>query len=147
MSEEKNKTAEKVENKTIDELEALKAAIIEEAKAESKKIIEEAKAEARAEVAKVAEKVDEKPYQETEEEIAAANELVEVRLFKDKDRYKDDVLVIINGQSYLIKRGVTAKVPRKVLDVLNCSDMQTGVAADVIGGYEEAYEKSKSALE
>lgn len=144
MSETKDKTAE---NKAVEELEALKAAIIEEARAESKKIIEEAKAEAKAEVAKVAEKADEKPYQETEEEIAAANELVDVRLFKDKDRYRDDVLVIVNGQSYLIKRGVTAKVPRKVFDVLQCSDIQTGVAADIISGYEDTYENSKSALE
>lgn len=146
MSDIKDKTDEKVEMTAVDELEALKAAIIEEARNESKKIIKAAKAEAR-EISKAADRKDEKPYQETEAEIAAANELVEVRLFKDKDRYKDDVLVIVNGQSYLIKRGVTAKIPRKVYDVLQCSEAQTGVAADIISGYEETYENSKSALE
>lgn len=146
MSDTKEKVNE-VDEKTVDELEALKAAIIEEAKAESKKIIKAAREAAKAEVAKATDKADEKPYQETEEEKAAANELVEVRLFKDKDRYKDDVLVIVNGQSYLIKRGVTAKVPRKVLDVLQCSDIQTGIAADVIADYRDLYEQKKAGLE
>ncbi len=132
-----------------EELKALKESLLEEARAESKRIVEEAREEAKLEAAKIAKEAAEgdKPYQESEEEKAAANKLVKVKLFKDKDKYKDDVLVIVNGQSYLIKRGVTVEIPQKVYDVLKCSDEQTGVAADIIGGYEERYESSKSVLE
>lgn len=134
----------KNEEKALD-FEALRAKILAEVKEELR---EEVKAEAKAEMAKIAKKKEgeDKPYQETEEEKAKANELVKLKLFKDKDKYKDDVLVILNGQSYLIKRGVTAEIPRKVYDVLKCSDEQTGVAADIISRYEEEYEESKGAL-
>jgi len=40
-------------------------------------------------------------------------ELVEVRLFKDSERYKDDVFVAVNGESCLIKRGETVKIKKK----------------------------------
>lgn len=37
-------------------------------------------------------------------------ELVEITLFADGDRYQDDVFVCVNGESCLIKRGVPVKV-------------------------------------
>ena len=40
-------------------------------------------------------------------------EYVEVELFRDSDRYKDDVLVCVNGESCLIQRGVRTKIKRK----------------------------------
>ena len=36
---------------------------------------------------------------------------VEIRLFKDNDRYSDDVFVSVNCNNYLIKRGETVTVP------------------------------------
>lgn len=38
--------------------------------------------------------------------------MVEIEIFKDSDRYKDDVVVALNGKVYVIKRGVRVKVPR-----------------------------------
>lgn len=39
-----------------------------------------------------------------------AEELVEITLFADGDRYTDDVFVCVNGESCLIQRGVPVKV-------------------------------------
>lgn len=41
------------------------------------------------------------------------NELVEVELFKDNDKYKDDVFVAVNGVGMIVPRGVKVKIPRK----------------------------------
>lgn len=109
---------------------------------------EELRNEVKAEMEAAAQKARaaDEPYRETEEEVAKANELVALKLFKDKDRYKEDVLVIINGESWLIKRGETVQVPRKVADVLQLADDQMGYAADVISDYEEVYEEKKGQL-
>lgn len=40
-------------------------------------------------------------------------EYVEVELFRDNGRYKDDVLVCVNGESCQIQRGVRTKIKRK----------------------------------
>jgi hypothetical protein len=121
------------------------AALIAEIKAQlMSELKEEMKAEVKAEMAAASE--PQGPYKETEEELAKANELVSLKLFKDKDKYKDDVLVILNGDSWLIKRGEEVQVPRKVYDVLKCSDDQTGYAADIISGFEEDYKKKKDQL-
>lgn len=56
------------------------------------------------------------------------NEYVAVKLFRDNDRYKDDVYVAVNGQNCLIKRGEWVKIKRKfalVLDQSEIQDMQT----------------------
>lgn len=39
------------------------------------------------------------------------NELVTIKLFKDGEKYNDDVFVSVNGCNYQIKRGETVKVP------------------------------------
>ncbi len=59
---------------------------------------------------------------------AYLNEYVSVKLFKDNDRYRDDVYVAVNGQNCMIKRGEWVKVKRKfaaVLDASEIQDMQT----------------------
>ena len=124
-----------------DLLAALKAEMMAEVRAELKA---EMKAEVKAEIAKADE--PEEPYHETEEEIARANEYVEVRLFKDADKYKHDVLVVVNGESALIQRGKPVKIRRKFADALAASEMQMAQAADVIEGYEEVYENKKGGL-
>ncbi len=60
------------------------------------------------------------------------NEAVTIRLFKDNDRYKDDVFVCVNGDACLIKRGETVTVKRKFADVLERSMAQDGKAADLM---------------
>ena len=43
---------------------------------------------------------------------------VKVKLFKDNDRYKDDVFVSVNGESFQIQRGVEVEVPDYIAEVL-----------------------------
>ena len=64
---------------------------------------------------------------EAVEAMAAANpaeELVTIRLFKDDDRYSDDVFVAVNGRRFQIRRGEEVQVPRYVKDVLDHSQKQ-----------------------
>ena len=52
------------------------------------------------------------------------NEYVEVKLFKDNDKYKDDVFVAVNGENCVIKRGERVKIKRKFAEVLDHSEHQ-----------------------
>ena len=70
------------------------------------------------------------------------NELVEVKLFKDNNKYKDDVFVSVNGENCLIKRGERVKIKRKFAEVLEQSDMQDAQTARLI---ESAMEVKKVA--
>ena len=59
---------------------------------------------------------------------AYLNEYVAVKLFRDNDRYKDDVYVAVNGHNCVIRRGEWVRVKRKfalVLDQSEIQDMQT----------------------
>ena len=56
------------------------------------------------------------------------NEYVTVKLFKDNNRYHDDVFVAVNGKNCVIKRGEWVRIKRKfamVLDQSEIQDMQT----------------------
>jgi hypothetical protein len=50
------------------------------------------------------------------------DEYVEVRLFKDGDRYRDDVLAGINGYMIRIKRGVPVKIKRSFAELIAKSE-------------------------
>ena len=52
------------------------------------------------------------------------NEYVEVRLFKDNEKYKDDVYVAINGKNCVIQRGVWTRIRRKFALLLDQSEIQ-----------------------
>lgn len=52
------------------------------------------------------------------------NEYVTIKLFRDNDRYKDDVYVAVNGKNCMIKRGEWVKVRRKFAIVLEQSEIQ-----------------------
>lgn len=60
------------------------------------------------------------------------SELVEIKLFQDGGKYKDDVTVIVNGKSYRIQRGKTVKIPRSVALVLERSMKQDTATAQLI---------------
>lgn len=70
-------------------------------------------------------------------------ELVEIMLFKDSDKYSDDLVVTLNGKNYQIKRGVKVMVPRKVQLVIEDSMKQAGLATD----YEEEAQQQYKELE
>jgi len=47
--------------------------------------------------------------------------LVNVRLPRDNNRYRDDLYVNLNDKNYLIKRGVTVQVPWCVAEIIRQS--------------------------
>ena len=63
-----------------------------------------------------------------------------VRLFKDNDKYKDDVFVAVNGERIQIKRGETVMVKRKFADVLEQSMTQDMATANLIEEESSRYE-------
>ena len=113
---------------TVEEMQAQLLAMMEEAKAQSAALIENAKAEAAkiVEEAKAGMKGD--PSGMSAEEKAAyeayMNEEVEVKLFRDNDKYKDPVFVGCNGETIAIQRGERVKIKRKFAEILDNSDKQ-----------------------
>ena len=68
---------------------------------------------------------DEKRFQNfLKNQEAWLNEYVEVRLFKDNEKYKDDVYVAINGKNCVIRRGVWTRIRRKFALLLDQSEIQ-----------------------
>ena len=61
--------------------------------------------------------------QDTEQEgkIRRGDELVEVELFYDGDKYKEPVPVIVNGVKILVPRGKPVKIKRKYAEALDHS--------------------------
>lgn len=80
---------------------------------------------------------------EPSENEARMREPVEIRLFKDNGKYKDDVFVAVNGKAWQIKRGETVKVPRYVKEVLDSSISQDQYAAKFAEGLADTYESGK----
>ena len=76
--------------------------------------------------------------QETEAAVQAAPEkdTEVIRLFKDNQRYKTPVFVGVNGETYLIQRGV--EVPKAVAEVLRHSEEMDGEAMAKIVAAESA---------
>ena len=67
------------------------------------------------------------------------NEYISVKLFKDNDRYRDDVYVAVNGQNCIIKRGEWVKVKRKFALVLDASEIQDMRTAELIEGEQKKF--------
>lgn len=61
-----------------------------------------------------------------------AQKMVTIRLFKDGERYKDDVDVAVNGKNYRIKRGEDVEVPDYVAEVLERSMKQDEATASMM---------------
>ena len=64
--------------------------------------------------------------------VAYNNELVTVELFKDNERYKDDVFVGWNGRRWQIQRGVPTQIPRGAAKIIERSNEQSKAAAKMI---------------
>jgi hypothetical protein len=76
------------------------------------------------------------------------DELVTILLFKDKDKYKDDVVVAVNGNICRVKRGVPVEIKRKFALALEQSHRQEMMAAEMdeaeVGKFED---RVRAALE
>ena len=78
----------------------------------------------------VAEKETQQPKKVTKiKSKSYYNELVSVKLFKDNNKYKDDVFVAVNGMGMIVPRGVEVKIPRKYAEALFNSEQQNSFAA------------------
>ena len=75
---------------------------------------------------------DERAIEAAKEYERYLNEYISVKLFKDNDRYKDDVYVAVNGQNCIIKRGEGVKIKRKFALVLDASEIQDMKTAEFI---------------
>jgi len=122
--------------KQVQEMLAQAKAEAEKIKAEAKKIVADAKASVSGELTEEQKKAD-------EERKAYWNELVEVKLFKDNNKYKDDVYVAVNGENVVIKRGERVQVKRKFADVLDKSDRQDYETSVLIDKKSNEFAKSE----
>ncbi|MBE6684585.1 MAG: hypothetical protein E7592_02895 [Ruminococcaceae bacterium] len=75
---------------------------------------------------------DERRLEAAKEYERYLNEYISVKLFKDNDRYRDDVYVAVNGQNCIIKRGEWVKIKRKFALVLDASEIQDMKTAEFI---------------
>lgn len=122
---------------SMEELRKQVADILAQAKDEARKIVEEAKEAAGTKDAMTPE--------ERAAHEAHMNELVEVKLFKDSGKYKDDVFVGVNGETIAIQRGVRVKIKRKFAEVLDNSEHQDYETAELITRKVKEGEKSAKA--
>ena len=76
---------------------------------------------------------------------AYLNEYVAVKLFRDNDRYKDDVYVAINGHNCVIKRGEWVKIKRKFALVLDQSEIQDMQTAEYLEAEQSRFRESELA--
>lgn len=70
------------------------------------------------------------------------NEYISVKLFRDNDRYRDDVYVAVNGQNCIIKRGEWVKVKRKFALVLDSSEIQDMRTAEFMEKEQKKFESA-----
>ena len=92
-------------------------AMLAQAKAEAEKIVADAKASVSGELTEEQKKANEQRKEYW-------NESVKVKLFRDNNKYKDDVFVSVNGENCVIKRGIDVEIKRKFAAVLDNSDLQ-----------------------
>ena len=119
---------------TLEEVQAQISKMLAEAQEQAAKIVADAKTAVGA------------PGGMTPEELAAhkahMDEEVEVKLFKDNDKYKDPVFVGVNGQTIAIERGVKVKIKRKFAEVLDNSDQQDYETSKLIEAKSDEFSKS-----
>lgn len=101
----------------LNDVQAQVAAILEQAKKEAAKIVEDAKAASKGDMT-----AEQKAAREAEN--AEGEKLVDVKLFKDNDKYKEPVFVGCNGENIAIERGVRVKIKKKFADILDNSEHQ-----------------------
>lgn len=71
--------------------------------------------------------------------VKPGDELVTVHLFKDADRYMDDVTIGVNGSIIKVRRGEDVQIPRKYAEVLENSIRQDKKTAELIQKHTSAY--------
>ncbi len=75
----------------------------------------------------------------------AGEEYVSVQLFKDNGKYKDDLLVCVNGETCLIQRGVTVQIKKKFLWAIQNQMKQDASTANLIQSWSSDYVENAKA--
>lgn len=132
------KKEETVKDEQLSAVELKIAEMLEKARKEAQRIIDEAKAAAE----ETRHEKEEAISADREAELARGEELVEVKLFKDNDKYKEPVFVGVNGETVAIERGVRVKIKRKFAEVLDNSDKQDYETAKLIERKSDEFSKS-----
>lgn len=83
-------------------------------------------------------KAVEKDTMDTQEKDTQEKDTEVIHLFKDSQRYKAPVFVGVNGETYLIQRGVDVEVPKAVAEVLRHSEEMDNAAMARIAEAEAA---------
>lgn len=115
------KTEDMEQEMTLAQMQEQMAAMLAEAqaaKAEAARMLEEAQKMTNGKM-KTAERAA-----EIEADKARGEELVDIKLFKDAGKYKDDVFVGCNGETIAIKRGERVQIKRKFAEILDNSEHQ-----------------------
>ena len=67
------------------------------------------------------------------------SEKVPFRAFKDSGKYRDDIVVGLNGKLTVIQRGKDVMIPRNVREIILQSMAQDEATADLIDSYEQDF--------
>jgi len=90
---------------------------------------------------KAAEPVEQEIEKKEEYTGDPGEELVTVQLFKDNDKYRDDLFVAVNGERILIQRGVPVQIKRKFAEVIEQSQRQDQQTDALMQRMAEDYER------
>lgn len=119
--------------------------VLARAEQEKQEAIAKAKEERQMQVAAIGERQGVNPEDpKAQERREYLEELVPITLFKDEDKYKDDVIVGVNGKIWQIQRGKEVMVPRYIKQILDNSRRQDQVATERL---EEIVENARRAEE
>ncbi len=72
--------------------------------------------------------------------------MVSFYAFKDDDKYKDDIVVGLNGKMYRIQRGKHVRIPREVYNIIRRSMAQDASTAEFLEQKSHEYEAIKAQL-
>ncbi len=94
-------------------------------------------------------KTDDVEKEEVEKKAMTPEEYLEERvpvmLYKDGEKYKDDVVLAINGEKIQIQRGITVYIKRKFMSLLENQYRQQMVAANLQDQLAEEFAGSTKA--
>lgn len=74
------------------------------------------------------------------------NEYVSIKLFRDNDKYRDDVYVSVNGKNCIIKRGEWVRIRRKFALVIDQSEIQDLKTAEFLENQQRKFEEANAVL-
>ena len=110
--------------------------MLAKAREEAAKIIADAKATVGGELTEEQKKAQ-------EERKAYWDEYVEISLFKDNNKYRDDVPVGVNGDIHLVQRGKKIQMKRKHAKVLELSNIQDFETSELIEKKSSEFAKTE----